>query len=141
MISIPRGVDAPARLLMALLFLVSGAGKLGAVTATQAYMAAFGVPVALVWLAAAWEIAAGILLVLGLWTRPLAIGLAGWCVLTALIFHTAFADQNQLMNFLKNLTMAGAFLLIARGGTTAFSLDHRLATRRERQGQPARSET
>ena len=94
-----RWVDVPARLLMALLFLISGVGKLGAVSATQAYMTAYGVPAALVWPAAAWEIGAGLLLVAGLWTRPLAVGLAGWCLLTAAIFHTAFADQNNLRNF------------------------------------------
>ena len=123
-------VDVLARLLMAQLFLVSGIGKLGAVAATQAYMTAHGVPAVLAWPAAAWEIVAGLLFVAGLWTRPLAVGLAGWCLLTAAIFHTAFADQNQLMNFLKNLTMAGAFLLIAHRGATGFSLDHLLAERR-----------
>ncbi len=125
-----KWVDVPARFLMALLFLISGVGKLSAIAATQAYMTAFGVPAVLVWPAAAWEIGAGLLLVAGFWTRPLAVGLAGWCLLTAAIFHTAFADQNQLMNFLKNLTMAGAFMLIAHRGATDFSLDHLLAARR-----------
>ncbi|MCJ2016667.1 DoxX family protein [Methylobacterium sp. E-065] len=112
---------------MVALFLVSGIGKLTAVAATQGYMTAYGVPAMLVWPAAAFEIGAGVLLLLGLWTRPLGLCLAGWCLLTAAIFHTAFADQNQLINFLKNLTMAGGFLLLARAGATGFSLDARRA--------------
>ena len=40
--------------------------------------------------------------------------LAGWCLLTALIFHRQFSDLDQLMNFFKNLTMAGGFLWLAK---------------------------
>jgi len=124
-----RWVDAPARVLMSALFLLSGISKLTAVSATQGYMAAYGVPAVLVWPAAAFEIGSGALLLLGLWTRPLGVLLAGWCLLTAAIFHTAFADQNQLINFLKNLAMAGGFLLLARAGATGLSLDgRRIAT-------------
>ena len=125
--ALPRAIDVPARMLMSALFLLSGVGKLTAVSATQSYMAAYGVPTVLVWPAAVFEIGAGVLLVLGLWTRPLGLLLAGWCLLTASIFHTALADQNQMINFLKNLTMAGGFLLLARAGATGFSLDARQA--------------
>lgn len=128
--TLTRWVDVPARVLMAALFLVSGIGKLTAVAATQGYMTAYGVPAMLVWPAAAFEIGAGMLLLLGLWTRPLGLCLAGWCLLTATIFHTAFADQNQLINCLKNLAMAGGFLLLARAGATGFSLDARRALSR-----------
>jgi uncharacterized membrane protein YphA (DoxX/SURF4 family) len=92
---------------MSLLFLLSGVGKLSAIVATQAYMRTFGVLGVLVWPAAAWEIGGGVLLLIGLWARPLALLLAGWCLLTAIIFHTAFADQIMMMMFLKNMTMAG----------------------------------
>jgi len=124
-LTLPRWVDAPARVLMSALFVLSGIGKLSAVSATQGYMAAYGVPAVLVWPAAAFEIDSGALLLFGLWTRPLGVLLAGWCLLTAAIFHTAFADQNQLINFLKNLAMAGGFLLLARAGATGLSLDGR----------------
>jgi putative oxidoreductase len=124
-LTLPRWVDAPARVLMSALFLLSGIGKLTTVSATQGYMAAHGVPAVLLWPAAAFEIGSGALLLLGLWTRPLGVLLAGWCLLTAAIFHTAFADQNQLINFLKNLAMAGGFLLLARAGATGLSLDDR----------------
>ncbi|MCJ2135569.1 DoxX family protein [Methylobacterium sp. J-026] len=124
-LTLSRWADAPARTLMSALFLLSGIGKLTAVSATQGYMAAYGVPGVLLWPAAAFEIGSGALLLLGLWTRPLGVLLAGWCLLTAAIFHTAFADQNQLINFLKNLAMAGGFLLLARAGATSLSLDGR----------------
>ena len=123
-------IDLPARLLMSVLFLLSGVGKVTAVAATQAYMAAYGVPGLLLWPAAALEIGGGLLLLLGLGLRPLGLVLAGWCLLTALIFHTAWADQNQMINFLKNLTMAGGFLLLAIRGAPTFGLDAWLASRR-----------
>ena len=130
MSTLPRWTDAVARLLMSLLFLISGVGKLTASAATQGYMAAYGVPGTLVWPAAAWEIGGGLLLLIGLWTRPLALLLAGWCLLTAAIFHTGFADPNQMINVLKNLTMAGGFLLIARTGAPGLSVDVLLSSRR-----------
>jgi putative oxidoreductase len=102
---------------MSLLFLMSGIGKLTAVGPTQAYMAAFGVPVVLSWPAAAFEIASGALLIIGIGLRPLAILLAGWCLLTAAIFHTDWSDQTQQVMFLKNMTMAGGFLILARMGS------------------------
>ena len=126
---LPAWVDGPARLLMSLLFLLSGFGKVTHVAATEAYMAAYGVPSLLLWPAAALELGGGLLLLIGLWTRPLSLVLACWCLLTAAIFHTAFADQNQMVNFLKNLTMAGAFLAMARTGAAGFSLEGLLSGR------------
>ena len=126
----PAAVDLPARILMSALFLLSGVGKVTAVAATEAYMAVYGVPAILLWPAAALEIGSGVLLLLGLGLRPLGLLLAGWCLLTALIFHTAFADQNQLINFLKNLAMAGGFLLLAGRGAPGFGLDGLIARRR-----------
>lgn len=109
-----RWLDVPGRLLMSALFLLSGVGKLAAVGATQGYMTAYGVPEFLIWPAAAFELGSGILLVTGFKVREISLPLAGWCLLTAAIFHRDFADQIQVMMFLKNLTMAGGFLLLAR---------------------------
>ena len=81
-------------------------------------MEAYGVPGILIWPAAAFEICCGVFLLAGFWLRPLGLVLAGWCLLTALIFHTAFADQTQLVMFLKNLVMAGGFLVLTRTGTS-----------------------
>jgi putative oxidoreductase len=127
--ALPRSVDPAARLLVSLLFLVSGTTKLTETAPLQAYMQAHGVPGTLIWPAAAWEIGAGLLFLAGFGIRPLAVLLAGWCLLTAAVFHTAFGDANQLINFLKNLTMAGAFLLLARSHPMALSVDGYLAAR------------
>lgn len=101
--------EAGLRLAMALLFLVSAT-----TTAIQAYMHAYGVPGMLVWPAACFEYAAGLCLFLGYRAHPVAVLLAGWCLLTALIFHRQSSDLDQLMNFFKNLTMAGGFLWLAK---------------------------
>ncbi len=127
-----RWIDLPARGLMCLLFLLSGFGKLGAVSAVQGYMAAHGIPVVLIWPAAALEVGGGALLLVGLGTRPLALILSGWCVLTALIFHTAFGDQDQFIHFFKNMAMAGGFLVLARDGAPGVSVDSLIASRKTR---------
>lgn len=100
-------VEAPVRLLMALLFLVSATTKVAETAAIQTYMHAYGVPETLVWPAAAWEYSAGMLLLVGFCIRTVAALLAGWCVLTAAIFHTDWSNLDKLMNFFKNITMAG----------------------------------
>ncbi|MDB6159402.1 MAG: putative transrane DoxX family protein [Gammaproteobacteria bacterium] len=132
MLSFTKYLDSPGRALMAFIFLVSGIGKLGSVIATQGYMEAFGVPGILIWPAAAWEILAGAFLLIGLWTRPLSLLLAGWCLLTAFIFHMKWADPMQLINFPKNMTMAGGFLLVARSGAPGFSVDGVLTLRKSK---------
>jgi putative oxidoreductase len=121
--SLTRQVDLPARMLMALLLLLSGFGKVTAVAATQTYMAAYGVPGMLVWPAAAMELTTGVLLVVGLAVRPVSVVLAGWCFLTAAIFHAAWSDQTQLIMFFKNMTMAGGFLMLAKSGSWRTSID------------------
>jgi putative oxidoreductase len=124
-------IEALLRFAMALLFLVSATTKVMETSAIQAYMHSYGVPELLIWPAAAWEYAAGICFTIGFRLRLVAGFLAGWCILTALIFHTQFSDANQLMNFFKNVTMAGVFLLLATGGLAGASLDAVLASRRQ----------
>ncbi len=125
-------IDLPARLLVSLLFLISAWTKLTETAVLQSYMHAYGVPGILVWPAAAWELGAGTLFFVGYGIRPVSVLLAGWCMLTAVIFHTAFGELDALMNFFKNGTMAGAFLLIARAHPSAFSVDGYLARRTAR---------
>jgi putative oxidoreductase len=91
----PKYLHAPARALLAIIFLVSGTGKLASVEPTQKYMEAYGVPGYLIYPAAAFEIGSGAALLTGWQLRDLGIMLAGWCLLTASIFHTDFKDQNQ----------------------------------------------
>ena len=108
-----RRLDLPARILMSLLFFVSCFEKLTQTAYMQSYMHGFGVPPVLIWPAAAMELASGILLVLGLFLQPLGLVLAVWCLLTAAIFHTHWSDPVQQLMFLKNMTMAGGFLVMA----------------------------
>jgi len=114
---------AIARVLMALIFILSGLSKLGAADAVRGYMEVMGVPGALLWPTVAFEIGAGALVALGYRTRAIALLLAGFCLVTAAIFHHRFADQIQMIMFLKNVSMAGGFLLLAAVGPGSASLD------------------
>src|SRR5262249_47080592 len=94
------------RLLLAAIFLHEGISKLGNYAASAAYTRAFGVPEQLLPVAIAIELGCGLLIALGLYTRAAALLLAGFCLLTAAVFHTKFAERNQLLHFEKNLAMA-----------------------------------
>ena len=113
------------RLFLAALFLLSGLGKIGAYAATAGYMASQGVPAALLPVVIATEVGGGLAIALGWKTRIAAFFLAGFTLLAALTFHTNFADQNQMINFWKNVSIAGAFLLVVVHGAGPLSLDHR----------------
>jgi putative oxidoreductase len=116
-------VDPAARALMAAIFILSALSKLGAAAATQGYMAAFGLPGVLLWPTVALELGGGVLLLIGLFTRPVAVLLAGFSLVTAFIFHNQVADQIQMVMFLKNLAMTGGLLLLAKDGAPGFSID------------------
>ena len=62
---------------------------------------------------------------LGLFTRWAAIALAGFCVLAAYLFHYQPGDMMQMINFMKNVTIAGGFLVLAGSGPGAYALDNR----------------
>lgn len=114
------------RILIALIFVIAGYGKIGGYEATQGYMIAMGVPGGLLPLVIALELGGGILLVLGLFTRYVALALAGFTILSAILFHGNIADQTQQIMFLKNLAIAGGFLFLVANGAGKISLDHRL---------------
>lgn len=113
------------RLLLAAMFILSGFGKLGDPSGTIGYIASAGLPLPPVAYAVALavEIGAGILLVLGYRARWVALILAAFTLASAIGFHTDFADQNQMIHFMKNLAITGGFLQIAAFGAGAFSLD------------------
>jgi putative oxidoreductase len=117
------------RLLIGLPFAMSGFGKLAAYGATTAMIAAVGLPVPPLAYAVAVivELGGGLLLVAGYQARPVAIALALFSIATAVSFHSNFADQNQMIHFLKNVMMAGGLLQIAAFGAGAISLDNRLS--------------
>jgi len=115
------------RVLLAALFLISGLGKLGAFDATAGYMASVGVPGALLPLVIATEVLGAAAIILGWKTRIVAFLLAGFTLLSAVIFHNNFADQIQMIMFLKNLSIAGGLLLLVVNGAGSISLDRRVA--------------
>jgi putative oxidoreductase len=123
-----RYASLVGRLLIGLPFAMSGFGKLAAYGATTAYIAAAGLPVPPLAYAIAVlvELGGGLLLVAGYQARSVALVLAVFSVATAVAFHNNFADQNQMIHFLKNVMMAGGLLQIVAFGAGAISLDARL---------------
>jgi putative oxidoreductase len=120
-------IAALGRVLLALLFLASGLSKLGAASATKAYIASAGLPLpSLIYtIALVVEIGGGLLLLLGFQARLTATVLAVFTVMAAILFHHDFADQNQAVHFLKNLAIAGGLLQVSVAGAARFSLDAR----------------
>jgi putative oxidoreductase len=113
------------RILIGLPFAMSGLGKLAAYGKTTAMIAAAGLPfppLAFV-VAVAVELGGGLLLVLGYHVRPIALALAVFSVTAAVSFHSNFADQNQMIHFLKDVMLAGGLLQIVAFGAGAISLE------------------
>jgi putative oxidoreductase len=119
--------EVAGRSLLAVLFLLSGLGKIGAYAATAGYMSSVGVPSVVLPVVIATEVLGAIAIILGWQTRVTALLLAGYSLLTALVFHTNFADQIEMIMFLKNVSIAGGFLLLVANGAGPLSLDRRLA--------------
>lgn len=119
------------RVLGSAIFISGGWAKLTAMAATVGYFDKIGLPLPQVAfaVAVAVELGGGLLLLLGLFTRPVAVVLAVFCVATALIAHTNLADRMQEINFMKNMAMTGGYLAFAVAGAGAFSLDAMLRRR------------
>ena len=117
------------RLLIGLPFAMSGFGKLAAYGKTTAMIAAVGLPVPPLAfaVAVAVELGGGLMLIAGYQARLVAMALALFSIATAVSFHSNFADQNQMIHFLKNVMMAGGLLQIAAFGAGAISLDNRFS--------------
>jgi putative oxidoreductase len=113
------------RILISLMFVTSGFNKIAGYSGTQGYMEAMGVPGALLPLVIAVEILGGLAVILGWKTRIAAFLLAGFSLLSALLFHANFGDQMQMIMFMKNLAIAGGFLMIVALGSGAYALDNR----------------
>jgi putative oxidoreductase len=117
--------ELSGRILLALIFVASGFGKIPGYAGTQVYMEAMGVPGALLPLVIATELGGGVLLALGLWTRLSALALAGFTLLAAVLFHRDFADQMQMIMFMKNLAISGGLFVVFAHGAGPWSVDAR----------------
>lgn len=115
--------DLAGRALLAVIFIFAGYAKIGGYEGTAGYMESMGIPGMLLPLVILTELGGGVAILLGLFTRPAALALAGFCVLSGLVFHGSPDDQIMLM---KNLAMAGGFLVLAANGAGAWSIDARL---------------
>lgn len=111
-----------ARILMPILFITAGWGKITGYAGTQQYMEAMGVPGALLPLTILLEFG-GLAILFGFLTRTTALFTTGFTLLTAFLFHSNFAEGVNSLMFMKNLTIAGGYLLLAITGPGAFSID------------------
>lgn len=124
---------APAgRFLLAFIFIMAGAQKIAGYSGTQGYMEMMGVPGALLPLVILTELGGGIALALGWQARLVAFALAGFSLLSGLIFHfipslgmEGMEAQAQMIGFLKNVSIAGGMLMVVSLGAGAWSLDNR----------------
>lgn len=131
-----KSIIAPAgRVLLALIFVMAGLQKIPGYAGTQQYMEAMGVPGALLPLVIALEILGGLALALGWQARIAALLLAGFSVLSGLLFHmipgmsmTGMEAQMQSIMFMKNLAIAGGLLMVVALGAGPVSLARRLQT-------------
>ena len=114
------------RIFISLIFLIAGVGKIFNYEGTIGYMESFGVPDYLLIPAIIIEILFPLLVIIGYKTKLAAIILALFTISLAIIFHTDFSNQMQLMSFLKNFAIAGGFLIIFARGAGKYSIDQRL---------------
>lgn len=119
------------RIMLAFMFIVSGAMKLGDISGTGQYMAAAGLPANLALPAALFELAGGIMIVLGIFTRLTALVFAAFCLLTALLFHRETAEPMQAIMAMKNVAIAGGFLCLFAQAQARWSLDSLRQRRRD----------
>ena len=117
--------DLAGRVLLSLIFIVAGYSKIGGYAGTAGYMESAGVPGELLPLVILAELGGGIAILLGLFTRPVAVALAGFSVISGVIFHGAPDQVNQIM-LMKNIAIAGGFLVLAANGAGAWSIDAKL---------------
>lgn len=118
-------LSAPiGRLFLSMIFIFSGFTKITGYAGTQGYMESMGVPGMLLPLVIAVELFGGLAILFGLKARFVAILLVGFNVISALIFHQFWIDESQMNPFMKNIAMAGGFLMIFAHGAGAYSIDN-----------------
>lgn len=115
-----------ARILMPVLFITAGWGKITGYAGTQQYMEAMGVPGAMLPLVILLEFGGGLAILFGLLTRTTALITAVFAIIVSFIFHGNFADGVNELMFLKNMSIAGGYLLLAVFGPGAISIDRLL---------------
>ena len=117
---------APAgRVLIAFTFVMSGLNKMNNYSNTAGWMDAMGVPGNLLPLVIVLEVFGGAAIMIGWQTRIAAILFSAFSVMSAAIFQADFSDQNQMIHFMKNVSIAGGFLFLIVNGAGTYALDNR----------------
>jgi len=105
-----------ARILMSQIFILSGFSKLTGYAGARGYLESLAIPGILLPLVILTELGGGLALLFGFKARWVALALAGFSLLTAFMVHLHPGDQGQMINFMKNLAIAGGLLLFVRHG-------------------------
>jgi putative oxidoreductase len=116
-------LDLIGRVFISVLFLLSAYSKILNYSETVNWMEGFGVPGFLLSPTIALEIILPILIIVGYHTRLAATLLALFSIVTAFIFHSNFSDQMQMISFLKNIGLAGGFILVAINGPKNWAIE------------------
>lgn len=120
-------IELVARVLLGHIFLMAGLSKLGASYAgTAGYMESMGVPGGLLPFVITLEIVGGLMVIIGFKVKWASYALAGFTMLAGVIFHANFADQMQMILFMKNLSISGGLLLLSVHGAGLLSVDSKL---------------
>ena len=113
------------RLLISLMFLMSGLNKIGNYSNTSGWMESMGVSSSFLPLVITLEILAAVAIIIGWKTKIAAFLLAGFCIISGIIFHSDFSNQLEIIMFMKNIAIAGGFLFLVVNGPGNFSIDNR----------------
>ena len=124
-----RIIEIIGRIFLSAVFLIAGVNKIFNHEGTTAYMESFGVPGFLYIPAIVLEILFPLLIIIGYQTKISALIMAIFSVSLAIIFHTDFSNQMQVMSFLKNFAIAGGFIIIFINGPSRWSIDYMLKSK------------
>ena len=124
-------IEFIGRLLLSTLFLIEGFGKISKQEDVIMYMEDYGVPEILFVPAIILEILFPLLLIAGYRTKWVASVMALFTFTVAIIFHTDFSEEMQMILFLKDLAIAGGFMIIIAYGPGQISLDHYFNSKKE----------
>jgi len=119
-------LDLLGRILISSVFLISGFNKINQYAGTIEWMESFGVPGILIIPAILFEIIGSIMIIIGFKTQIIATFFLIFCIILAIIFHSDFSNQIQIVSFLKNFALAGGFLFLAINEPGKISLDKKI---------------
>ncbi|MFC3852370.1 DoxX family protein [Salinispirillum marinum] len=120
-------VELVGRVLLSVIFITSGWGKIGAIAGTQGYMEMMGVPGILIYPTILVEVVGGLFVLVGYQTRIAAVLLAGFSLVSGFLFHFDPSNQMEMISFMKNVTIAGGFLVLVAHGAGKISVDAKVA--------------